>query len=169
MSATKLAFSSLPASALATPSFLVGQEAKDLEQAVANKVRERAQLLFEQSGGAAGNDEANWLQAESEVLRTNMEIRQSGTWLSLSAAIPDASGHGMLIAVAPKRVLVRATQIENKQNAKQGDDEIFLVANLPLEVDPPSAAASFRDHNLLLMIKKVQPGKALDNLQPAST
>jgi hypothetical protein len=159
MSATKVAFSSLPASALATPSFLVGQEAEELELSVAKKVRERARLLFEQSGAAPGNDDANWLQAESEILRANMEIRESGTWLSLRASIPDASGPGMQIAVKPTRVLLRATLIKNDQITKQDQDETFLLANLPVEVDPPSAAASFRDHNLHLMIKKAQPGK----------
>ena len=159
MSATKVAFSSLPASALATPSFLVGQEAEELELSVAKKVRERARLLFEQSGAAPGNDDANWLQAESEILRANMEIRESGTWLSLRASIPDASGRGMQIAVKPTRVLLRATLIKNDQITKQDQDETFLLANLPVEVDPPSAAASFRDHNLHLMIKKAQPGK----------
>jgi HSP20 family molecular chaperone IbpA len=163
MSATRLAFSSLPASALATPNFLVGREAEDLEEHVAGRVRERAQLLFEQSGGAPGNDEANWLQAEAEILRSNVEVRESGTWLSLRASIPDTSGQGMQIAVRAKRVLVRATQIHNERNSKQGEDEIFVVANLPVEVDPPSAAASFRDHNLHVMIKKAQPGNALDN------
>ena len=165
MSATKLAFSSLPASALVTPSFLVGPEAEDLVGGVANRVRERAQLLFEQSGGVPGNDEANWLQAEAEILRlrSNMEVRESGTWLSLRASIPDAFGQGMQIAVKPKRVLVRATQINNEQNAKQGEDEIFLAANLPVEVDPPSAAASFKNHNLLLMIKKAQVSRAVDH------
>src|SRR5258707_14518671 len=166
MSATRLAFSSLPASPLVTPSFLVGREADDLEERVANRVRERAQLLFEQSGGMPGNDEANWLQAEVEILRlrSNMEGRESGTWLSLEASIPDASGQGMQIAVTAKRVLVRATQINYEQNAKQGEEEIFLAANLPVEVDPPSAAASFRNHNLLLMIKKAQVSRAVDHL-----
>src|SRR5258706_3351479 len=156
MSATKLAFSSLPTSALVTPSFLVGREAEDLEERIANRVREQAQLLFEQSEGAPGNDEANWLQAEAEILRSNMEVRESGTWLSLKASIPDASGQGIQIAVQAKRVLVRATQINNEQNSNQGEERIFLAANLPVEVDPPSAAASFRNHNLLLMIKKVK-------------
>jgi len=159
MSATKVAFSSLPASALATPSFLIGQEAEELELTVANRVRERARLLFEQSGAAPGNDDANWLRAESEILLANIEIRESGTWLSLRASIPDASGQGMQIAVKPTRVLLRATLIKNDQITKQDQDETFLVANLPVEVDPPSAAASFRDHNLHLMIKKAQPGK----------
>lgn len=159
MSATKLAFSSLPASVLATPTFLVGQEAEDLAQAVAHRVGERARLLFEQSGGAPGNDEANWLQAESEILHANSEIRESGTWVSLRTSIPDASGEGIQIVVKPTRVLVRAKQIKSEQSTKQDEGDIFLAANLPVEVDPPSAAASVRDHNLHLMIKKARPGK----------
>lgn len=164
MPATKLAFSSLPAPASAIPNFLAGQEADDLEQVVGNKVRERAQLLFEQSGATPGNDEANWLQAESEILRANVEIRESGTWVSLRSAISDASGQGMQIVVRSKRVLVRATKTGNEQGAqrddKEAEGEILVVANLPLDVDPASAAGSFRDHNLHIMIKKTQPGKA---------
>src|SRR5882762_6799620 len=90
--------------------------------------------------------------------------RESGTWLALKASIPDASGQGMQIAVKAKRVLVCATQINNEQNAKQGEEEILLAANLPVEVDPPSAAASFKNHNLLLMIKKAQLSGAVDHL-----
>lgn len=166
MSASKLAFSSLSTPASATPSFAAGQEAEDLEESVANRVRERAKLLFEQSGGAPGNDDANWLQAESEILHSNMEIRESGTWLSLSASIPGASGQGMQIAVKPTRVLLRAMRSKNEQSAQQDGDEIFFVATLPVEVDPPSAAASFKDHNLLLMIKKSQPGPTGASLPP---
>jgi len=61
-------------------------------------------------------------------------------------------------------VLVRATQTKNDSTAQQDRDEIFVAANLPIEVDPPSAAASFRDRRLLLMIKKAKPGLTLDNL-----
>jgi hypothetical protein len=43
--------------------------------------------------------------------------------------------------------------------AQQDEREIFLAANLTAEVDPPSAAASFKDHNLHLMVKKRRPDK----------
>jgi len=60
-------------------------------------------------------------------------------------------------------VLVRAREASNGEDslerAKQAEREIFLAANLAVEVDPPSAAASFRDHNLHLMVKKRGPDK----------
>jgi HSP20 family molecular chaperone IbpA len=164
MPATKLAFTSLTAG-LATPNFVAGQEADELEQAIAGKIGERARLLFEQSGGQPGQDEANWLRAESEILRGNMNVQESGTWISLKGAIPDASGQGIAIVVRATRVLVRAMQGKNERSAEDDQGEIYLAANLPVEVDPPSAVASFRNHDLHIMIRKLRPGKLLGNSQ----
>jgi HSP20 family molecular chaperone IbpA len=163
MPATKLAFSAQPALASTTPTFLDGPPADELEQRVSEKITERARQIFELSGGAPGNDEANWLQAEAEVLRGVPQIRESGTWLALGASIPEASAQGMQIVVRPRRVLVRATaksEQESAGDAERQAQEIFLAANLKVEVDPPSAAASFRDNRLNLMVRKRRP----DNL-----
>jgi HSP20 family molecular chaperone IbpA len=156
LSAPKLAFGSRPAFSSTIPTFLFGPEAEAIDQAVLQKISERARLLFEQSGSTPGNDEANWLEAESEILRPGLEVRESGTWLTLNAWIPHTSGQGMEIAVRPMRVIVRASETDeqNPSEPAEQNGQIFLAANLPVEVDPSSAAASFRDHNLHLMIKK---------------
>jgi HSP20 family molecular chaperone IbpA len=159
--ATRTAFSSRPTLASATPSFVSGREAEELEQAIYGKIRERAYLLFEQSGREPGNEGANWLRAESEILRSGAQVRESGSWVSLTASIPDASELGMEIVVRATRVLVHARESSNGRDsselARQGGREIFLAANLTAEVDPPSAAASFKDHSLHLMVKKRRP------------
>jgi HSP20 family molecular chaperone IbpA len=171
MPATKTAFSSRPTLASATPSFLFGREAEELEETILGKIRERAYLLFEQSGREPGNEDANWSRAESEILRSGLSARESGSWVALSFSLPDASGQGMQIAVRPTRVVVRAIAAGDKreasEGAKQDAQEIFLAANLAVEVDPPSAAASFRDRTLHLMIKKRRPDK-LANSQDAA-
>jgi HSP20 family molecular chaperone IbpA len=83
--------------------------------------------------------------------------------VTLDVSIPDASGQGLQIAVRPTRVFVRATEAntnngeDSLERAKQAQEEIFLAANLTVEVDPQSAAASFRDHNLHLMVRKRRP------------
>lgn len=163
MSAARATFGSRPALVLATPSFISGREAEDLEQRICGKIRERAYLLFEQSGCVPGNEDANWLRAESEIVRSGAQVRETGSWVTLTASIPDGSGLGMQIVVRPTRVLVRASEACNGQcpteSATQGWREIFLAANLTAEVDPASAAASFRNHNLHLMAKKRQPDK----------
>lgn len=164
MSTAKPAFNSRPALASATPSFITGHAAEELEQEICGKIRERAYLLFEQSGLEPGNEYVNWLRAESEIVRSGAQVRESGSWVTLTASIPDGSGPGMQIVVRPTRVLVHAMAACTGQSptelAKQGEREIFLAANLTVEVDPASAAASFRNHNLHLMVKKRQPAQA---------
>jgi HSP20 family molecular chaperone IbpA len=173
MPATKLAFSSRPALASTTPSFIVARDAEEMEQAIYQKICERAYLLFEQSGRKPGNEETNWLRAESEILRSGLQVREPGSWVALSASIPDTSGQDMQIVVRPTRVIVRAQESSDEQDsserAKQNKREIFLAANLSVEVDPPSAAASFRDHNLHLMIRKRQPDKVIGSSGAATS
>jgi hypothetical protein len=164
MASTKFALSSRPFSELATPAFLSENEAEELEQAIHRRIGERARLLFEESGRAPGNDEANWLRAESEILRSGLQVRESGSWVAIDASIPDASGQGMQILVRPKRVIVRAqgqaaSQTQAGEDAKPDQQEILLAVNLNVEVNPPSAVASIRNHNLQLMIRKSQPDK----------
>jgi HSP20 family molecular chaperone IbpA len=159
LSAPKLAFGSRPAFSSTIPRFLLGPEADAMEQELSHEISHRARLLFEQSGSTPGNDEANWLQAESEILRPGLEVRESGTWMTLNAWIPDTSGRDMEIAVRPMRVIVRANETDEQSPSGQ-DSQIFLAATLASEVDPSSAVASFRGHNLHLMIKKCRP----DNL-----
>ena len=164
MSTAKPPFSSRPALASATPSFIAGHATEELEQEICGKIRDRAYLLFEQSGREPGNEDANWLRAESEIVRSGAQVRESGSWVTFTASIPDGSGLGMQIVVRPSRILVRTMQARNGQDpaelAKRGEREIFLGASLPVEVDPASATASFRNHNLHLMAKKRQPGQA---------
>ena len=164
MPATKIAFRSPPPLASANPSFIDGREAEELEQAIYGKIRERAYLLFEQSGREPGNEDANWLRAESETLRSGAQVRESGSWMTLNVHIPDASGQGLQIVVRPTRVLVRAMEDSNAEDSSErtekGQREIFLAVNLTVEVDPPSATASFRDHNLHLMVKKRRPDES---------
>jgi len=162
MSAPKLAFGSRPALSSTIPTFLFGPEAEAMDQVILQKISERARLLFEQSGSTPGNDEANWLAAESEILRPGLEVRESGTWMTLNAWIPNTSGQGMEIAVRPMRVIVRTTKTDKQNSFEPAEQsgQIFLSANLAVEIDPCSAAASFRGHNLHLMIRKRWP----DNL-----
>jgi HSP20 family molecular chaperone IbpA len=172
MPATKSAFSARPTLAAATPSFIFGHQAEELEQLIYEKVRERAYLLFEQSGCEPGNEQANWLRAESEILRSGLDVRESGNWVALSGSIPDAFGQDMQIAVRPRHVVVRATESSDEQDspekAERDKREIFLVTTLTVEVDPPSATASFRDKQLNLMVKKCHPEKGMGGFDAAT-
>ena len=166
MASTKFAFTSRPAAELAIPRFVAEHEAEEFEQTIQGKIGDRARLLFEESGCAPGNDEANWLRAESEILSSGLQVRESGSWVAINASLPEASARGVQILVRPKRVIVRARRRAEAEDlstegTKSDQEEILLATSLNIEVQPPSAVASFKDRNLKLMIKKSRPHKFL--------
>jgi hypothetical protein len=162
MASTKLAFTARPFSELLIPSFISEDQAEEWEQAIHRRIGERARILFEESGRAPGNDQANWFRAESEILRSGLQVRESGSWVAINVSIPDASAQGMQIFVRPKRVIVRAQQQAVAEGrpadaTNSGQQDIFLATNLHVEVNPSSAVASFKGCNLQLMIRKSRP------------
>ena len=164
MATSKPAFSDKVPSA--TPQIISEGGKKDLDQAIQRRVSERAYHLYQSSGQADGNDRAHWLQAESEVLQRGLEVRESGSWLSINASLPDVSGADVQIYLEPKRVIIRAEKsatVQNTTSQTQGltRHELFLMDDFNVEVEPSTASATFKDQKLTLMIKKRYPASTL--------
>jgi HSP20 family molecular chaperone IbpA len=148
--------------ATGTPRIIGESEAKSFHQSLHRRISERAYRIFESSGRAHENDRAHWLQAESEVLRHGLEIRESGSWLSIHALLPGISASDVQIFVAPARVIVRVEKtqtIEGAEPPQRGltQHEEFLARELNTEIDPGTASAAFKDQKLTLMVKKRFP------------
>ena len=142
-----------------TPRISGEAEWQDFGQTLRRRVSDRAYHLFESSGREHGNDHAHWLQAEREILQRGFEIRESGSWLSINAHLPDVSADDIQVYLEPTRVIVRAEKtktIQNPASEEQGltQRELFLAADLDTEIDPSTASAVFRDQKLTLMVKK---------------
>jgi HSP20 family molecular chaperone IbpA len=150
-----------------TPKIIAESEKESLHQAIQERIAERAYSLYEASGREHGNADQHWLQAESEILLQGLEVRESGSWLSINAALPDASAEDVEICLEPERVIVRAKKREAIQDSgSQTQDlmqtEVFLVRSLPVEIEPSTASAAFKDQKLTLMVKKRYPESAKD-------
>jgi HSP20 family molecular chaperone IbpA len=138
---------------------------QEFNQAIRRRVAERAYLLYESSGQEHGKHDAHWIQAENEVLQRGLEIRESGSWLSINAYLPDVTAEDVQVYLEPSRVIIRA---EKKESSGDSDAEersftlqdVFLAEDLNAEVDPSTASAAFKDQKLTLMVKKRSPAAA---------
>ena len=160
MATTKTALGGKPV--LKAPKIVSEDEAPAFHEALRKRISERAYGLFESSGGQHGNADNHWNQAELEVLQHGMEIRESGSWLAINAAIPDGSADDIQIYLTPNRVVVRAeknTSVQNPDSHVHGmtQREIFLADDLASEVEPETASAAFKDQKLTIMVKKRYP------------
>ena len=154
----------IPAS---TPKIVAESEKEPFHHYMQDRIAERAYSRYETSGREHGNADQHWLQAESEVLLQGLEIRESGSWLSINAALPDASAEDVEICLQAERVIVRAKKrevIQDSGSQTQGlkQTDVFLVKNLPVEIEPSTASAAFKDQKLTLMVKKRYPESAKD-------
>jgi HSP20 family molecular chaperone IbpA len=139
-----------PSAAPKLPQFV---DATQIEDALRAHLSRRAYRLFELSGYQDGQDLSHWFQAESELLRNQWDLRESGNWLAMRAHLPDMAIDNVQIHVGPSRVIVRAWKTE-----KRGPQpETFLVTRLDQEVDPATASASLRDQKLTMVAKKRSP------------
>src|SRR5579859_5470101 len=131
------------------PQFLDANAGHKLEQALHQRIAERAYSLYEECGRQDGHDAQNWTRARAEILQP-FEMRESGTWLALSAALPGTPPESIQILVATNRVVVQAERAANAT---------FFAVDLDVDVDPATATASFKDRTLNLMVKKRGSGK----------
>jgi HSP20 family molecular chaperone IbpA len=160
----------LPAKALR----IVGENDKEkFHHGIHRLVSERAYGLYEASGREHGNDHAHWLQAQNEILQHGLEVRESGSWLSINASLPDFDGDDIEVYLEPNRVIIRAAKseaIQNMESHTQGltQRELFLMEDLLTEIDPETASGSFKDQKLTLMVKKRYPVTSVSTQEPST-
>lgn len=128
------------------------------------RICERAYQLYEESGCRQGNDRQHWLQAESEILRHGLELRESASWIQAIGFMPGALAEDVQIYVDARQIVVRAKRHVEARDAnatatQKLPPEFFLVADLDAEVDPASAGAALKDEKLSVMVKKRSPAK----------
>jgi HSP20 family molecular chaperone IbpA len=164
MATSKPALAGKPVESTSTiPKIINESDQRSLEQAIRDRVSDRAYALYEASGWEEGNSERHWLQAESEIMQHGeLEVRESGSWLSVNASMRDFKAEDMEIYVSPEQVVVRAQKREagkdkREQTRSVSQFDVFLSSNLPVEVDPSTASAAFKDQKLTLMVKKRYP------------
>jgi HSP20 family molecular chaperone IbpA len=147
------------------PSFVPKEEANSLDRAMQDRICERAYQLYQESGCQQGNDQQHWLQAESEVLRHGLEVRESGSWIVATGFLRGVPAEGVQIYVDARRIIVHAKGHWKPRDARATAaqkpwPDFFLVADLDAEVDPATAAAALKDERLSLMVKKRRSAKA---------
>jgi HSP20 family molecular chaperone IbpA len=139
---------------------------------VRQRVAERAYDIYQNSGGQPGNDYEHWIQAENEVLRRGIEVRESGSWLAFNASIPENSADNVEVCLTPTSVTIRAEKEEQIKDANEqglNQREIFLTHDLNAEIEPSTASATLKDQKLTIMVKKRYPVSTSANANVATS
>jgi HSP20 family protein len=124
-----------------------------------SRVMQRAHDIFRTNGSLLGNDLANWLQAERELVwKPAIEVAEKDNEFRLEIAIAGVDPNLIDIEVTPDEVLVKA-QTQHEHKKEKGDiytcefapGNLFRNIRLPKKIDPEKVKAEYK--NGLLTIK----------------
>jgi HSP20 family molecular chaperone IbpA len=146
----------------AVSSVFIEQDQQQLFDRLHSSVERRAYELYLEGGSSQGNDLANWLQAESEMLAKAPEIRELSSWFTLNIPVAGFAPADVKVAVDADRGLVAGDnrQSEGRMDADDGRssrDSFFLIAKWPKPVDPETATAYVKNETLTLTVKRSAP------------
>ena len=135
-------------------------EAQKHMDAVRGRISERAYQLYEQGGYRHGNDTAQWLQAEAEVIGPAIRIGENGTWFNFALGLPHAAVADIAVCALNDRALVlvdesRSAQPEAGKTRTEHRD--LYLAKFPTEVQPQTAVARLVNGILTMEVRKNLP------------
>jgi HSP20 family molecular chaperone IbpA len=127
----------------------------------------RAYELFESRGCEHGQDHADWLQAESEILRPiPVKVSESEERLTVQAELPGFNAEEIQVSAEPRRLIISGSASQTNEEEKENvfyreilAKDVFRSLDLPVEVDAVNAEASLRDGILSITLPKLTAGK----------
>ncbi|HJQ26529.1 MAG TPA: Hsp20 family protein [Blastocatellia bacterium] len=127
----------------------------------------RAYELFESRRREHGQDCADWLRAESELLQPlPIQVREQEDRLAVEAQMPGFSAEQIEVSAEPRRLIISGrsslTDQEKAENTFSREvlaKEAFRLLDLPVEVDAGKVEATFSDGVLNVTLPKRVPGK----------
>jgi hypothetical protein len=106
-------------------------------------IAKRAYEIFENAGRPAGQDQAHWLRAESEVLQHGSPIRESGSWSTANASLPGAGAADVQVLLLGDRAILSCSK----------PSQTYVIFRFPVSVDPQTAAAYMKGDTFVLTAK----------------
>jgi HSP20 family protein len=148
------------------------------EKCMFDSISHRAYELFQNRGCVPGHDREDWFRAESELLKpVKVHVVESDDHLIAHAEVPGFSPHELKVSLESRwlRIGGRADASENRSTGEAimyslehsllPAEQIFHVAELPVEIDPSKAKVTFKDGVLEIVMTKA----SLTKNAPAQT
>jgi hypothetical protein len=108
-----------------------------------DSIAKRAYEIFENAGRPAGQEQAHWFRAESEVLQHGSPIRESGSWSTANASLPGADAADVQVLLQGNRAILGCSR----------PSQSYVIFRFPVSVDPQTAAAYMKGHTFVLTAK----------------
>jgi hypothetical protein len=115
----------------------------DFAARLRDSIAKRAYEIFENAGRPAGQGQAHWFRAESEVLQHGSPVRESGSWSTANASLQGADATDVQVWLLADRAILGCSK----------PSQSYVIFRFPVSVDPQTAAAYMKGHTFVLTAK----------------
>jgi len=158
----------------ATPKLIKPESQFDILRELEEAIARRAYELFEGRGCEQGQDLADWLRAESDVLQPlPIKVSEYRDRLAVEAELPGFSADEIEVSVEPRRLIISGrTSLTNKEAENFFSREIlakstetptkgtFRLLDLPVEIDANKVEAKLTGETLKVTLPKLVVDKS---------
>ena len=152
--------SEMQAASPVSPVFVEAERLFDRWNEIGRLIAQRAYELFDSRGREDGRNLEDWLHAESELLRAvPVETKESDDLFTVRADMSGLSPGEIEFSLTPRLLLINGRpQSTDEQHMEDNfhkiTGEVFRAIELPAEVDPAKATATFEDGIFSLVLPK---------------
>jgi hypothetical protein len=135
-----------------------GDAAQQLLDRLNAFVSDRAYHIFQAGGGAHGQHQEHWREAQSKFVSTDLEIRESGVWFHCNCTVPNLPPDTIHLAIDLQQVVIHLESgVSSNPLPHDGSMPLFYWAKWPQQIDPATAAAYILDGIITIEVKKTDP------------
>jgi HSP20 family molecular chaperone IbpA len=126
-------------------------------------IAQRAYEIYQSRGAKHGFDQDDWLDAEGELLpKLDVDYDVSDSSIRLTIQVPGFSAADLEVEVGHRQVVVCGIHVKSGQ---AGDNDrrtrkVMRIIDLPVDVDPPLAAAALQGAKLQIVLPRLQAATA---------
>jgi HSP20 family protein len=140
---------------------------KDGIREMLDNLAQRAFSIFESNGRRLGNDLADWLRAETELLHpAHVQLSESGEGFTVRAEVPGFTSEDLEINIEGRQLTIsgkRAKHEERKDKkmvySETCSDQILRTVGLSADVNAEASKATLKDGILEVELPKAAPAK----------
>lgn len=120
-------------------------------------IAQRAYEIYQSRGGGHGSDQDDWFTAEGELLpKIEIAYDVTDSAVQLTAQVPDLDAKDLEVAIGHRRAVVCGVHAGSSygSDGSRNDKKIMRIVELPFDVDPGSATATFQAGTLRVVLPR---------------
>jgi len=122
-------------------------------------IAQRAYEIYQSRGGGHGSDQEDWFSAEGQIVpKIEVDYDVTASAVRFAARVPGFDARDLEVAIGHRRAVVCGVHSDSNRptDGHQQKKKVMRIVELPFDVDPALARATFQNGMLRVVLPRSQ-------------